>query len=215
MLLQLNLPVTRVWILTILVGLFLLIGCAQPPQENVASSPSKDTTVEPTKAMLTETQVAPLEDTTTPTAASEETRTEAAEMQGMKTPVAGTQAAVIAIDISGNPGEYRFAVTVHSPDEGCNRYADWWEVLSPQGSLLYRRVLLHSHVDEQPFTRSGGPVPIEHNSVVLVRVHMHPSGYSSLAMKGSPQGGFEQVELNLEFGADLSEVPPLPEDCAF
>lgn len=215
MLLQLNLPDIRVRISTLMVGIFLLVGCVPPAQENVATPPSKDSQVEPTKAMLTETQAAPPEDTTTPTAVPEETRTVVAELQEMKTPVAGSQAAVIGIDVSGNPGEYRFAVTVSSPDEGCSQYADWWEVVSLDGSLLYRRILLHSHVDEQPFTRSGGPVLIEHNAVVLVRVHMHPSGYSSLAMKGSPQGGFEQVELSPEFGANLSEVPPLPEDCAF
>lgn len=44
--------------------------------------------------------------------------------------------------------------------------------MSTDGKLLYRRVLLHSHVDEQPFTRSGGPVPIQTDSVVWVRAHM-------------------------------------------
>jgi hypothetical protein len=34
-------------------------------------------------------------------------------------------------------------------------------------------------------------------------------------MQGSPGLGFEPIELSPEFAADLSEIPPLPEDCAF
>ena len=63
---------------------------------------------------------------------------------------------VTAVSATGEAGAYTFDATVRSPDTGCNSYADWWEVVSPNGELLYRRVLLHSHVDEQPFTRSGG-----------------------------------------------------------
>ena len=66
-------------------------------------------------------------------------------------------ASVTAFSVIGYPGTYTFDVTVRSPDIGCEGYADWWEVVSTDGDLLYRRVLLHSHVDEQPFSRSGGP----------------------------------------------------------
>ncbi|MGA9190363.1 MAG: hypothetical protein WBZ24_01400, partial [Anaerolineales bacterium] len=68
------------------------------------------------------------------------------------------QARVISVDVSGEEGAFTFAVEIASPDTGCDRYADWWEVVTPNGDLLYRRILLHSHVDEQPFARSGGPV---------------------------------------------------------
>ena len=80
---------------------------------------------------------------------------------------------VIGVQVSGAPGAYQFNVTIKSPDTGCQQYADWWEVVSEDGRLLYRRVLLHSHVDEQPFTRSGGPVPIQADTVVWVRAHEH------------------------------------------
>ena len=59
---------------------------------------------------------------------------------------------VTAVSVAGEAGAYTFEVTVRSPDTGCEGYADWWEVVSPDGELLYRRVLLHSHVDEQPFS---------------------------------------------------------------
>jgi hypothetical protein len=49
---------------------------------------------------------------------------------------------------------FRFKVTVAHGDEGWDHYADAWEVVGPDGSVLGRRVLLHPHVNEQPFTRS-------------------------------------------------------------
>lgn len=50
---------------------------------------------------------------------------------------------------------FRFKVTVAHADEGWDHYADAWEVVAPDGSLLGRRVLLHPHVNEQPFTRTA------------------------------------------------------------
>jgi len=111
---------------------------------------------------------------------------------------------------------YTFTVTLRTPDAGCKRYADWWEVTDTDGKrLFYRRILWHSHASEQPFTRSGGPVPITPEMVVVVRLHMHPEGYSPLAMKGSVQSGFLPVKLPKGFGAALEQLPPQPEDCWF
>ncbi|MEL7356506.1 MAG: hypothetical protein AAFN40_08075 [Cyanobacteria bacterium J06560_6] len=111
--------------------------------------------------------------------------------------------------------KYQFAVTVKSPDEGCDRYANWWEVITEDGKLLYRRILAHSHVEEQPFTRSGGPVDVEPDEVVIVRSHMHPTGYHTQAMKGSFSAGFEPTTLPTDFADELAEVEPLPTGCAF
>ena len=57
-------------------------------------------------------------------------------------------------------GTWRFDVMVAHGDEGWDHYADQWEVLAPDGSLLGTRALLHPHVGEQPFTRSLGGVAI-------------------------------------------------------
>ena len=122
---------------------------------------------------------------------------------------------VISVDVSGKPGAYQFEVEIKSPDTGCEQYADWWEVVSEDGQLLYRRVLLHSHVSEQPFTRSGGPVEINADSVVYVRAHMNTTGYGGQVMRGTVQDGFKPAEAETGFGSDLERVPPLPEDCAF
>jgi hypothetical protein len=122
---------------------------------------------------------------------------------------------VVSVKVGGSPGAYHFDVGVRSPETGCQQYADWWEVVSEDGRLLYRRVLVHSHVDEQPFVRSGGPVSIQPSTVVWVRAHMKPGGYGGVAFKGSPQAGFRAEPLPREFAAGLATSAPLPDGCAF
>jgi hypothetical protein len=122
---------------------------------------------------------------------------------------------VLSVKANGEPGAYTFSVEIRSPDLGCQQYADWWEVVDEDGHLLYRRILLHSHVNEQPFIRSGGPVPIQAESVVWVRAHMNTGGYGGAAFKGSVQADFTQADLSPDFAVGLEQAPPLPEDCAF
>ena len=132
-----------------------------------------------------------------------------------QTSLAEAIAEVTKVEAIGEPNNYTFSVTVNSPDTGCERYADWWEVITPQGELIYRRVLLHSHVDEQPFTRTGGAVAIQPEDDVIVRVHMSSSGYSRQAQQGSIQSGFATVTLTENLANNLESVEPLPENCAF
>ena len=64
-----------------------------------------------------------------------------------------------------------FDVTVRHEDRGADHWADWWRVRTPEGQELGRRVLLHSHEDEQPFTRDERiciPVGV---TVVAVEAH--------------------------------------------
>lgn len=117
--------------------------------------------------------------------------------------------------VTGAPGSYTFAVTIESPDTGCDQYADWWEVVTPEGALLYRRVLLHSHVGEQPFTRSGGPVSISEDTEVIVRAHMNTVGYGDQGLRGGPNESFVETSLSTNFAEELAELEPLPTDCAF
>ena len=106
-----------------------------------------------------------------------------------------------------------FSVGIKSPDTGCDQYANWWEVITPQGVLLYRRILAHSHITEQPFVRSGGPVAIDETTEVYVRAHMHPTGYGGVAYKGSVGTGFTAFELDAEFASALATTEPLPVSC--
>lgn len=122
---------------------------------------------------------------------------------------------VLSVRVTGNPGGYQFGAEITSPDTGCEQYTDWWEVIREDGELLYRRILLHSHVDEQPFVRSGGPVEIQADSIVYIRAHMNSAGYGGLVLRGSVHSGFESVEMEAGFGSALERLPPQPEDCAF
>lgn len=122
---------------------------------------------------------------------------------------------VVSVVAKGAPGAVEFEVGVRSPDTGCARYADWWEVVDLDGGLIHRRILRHSHVDEQPFVRSGGPFVLDPDHTVWVRAHMHPDGYGGKAMRGSIRSGFVATELDPDFAAGLAEQPPLPDGCAF
>ncbi|MBA5776748.1 hypothetical protein H2509_06355 [Stappia sp. F7233] len=87
-------------------------------------------------------------------------------------------------------GTWRFDVTVRHADDGWAHYADSFEILAPDKSVLGTRVLLHPHVTEQPFTRSIDGVVIPRDiRQVIVRAHDKVHGY----------GGEEQtVELPLD-----------------
>lgn len=121
----------------------------------------------------------------------------------------------LTVTATGEPGGYQVSVTVRSPDLGCTQYADWWEIVGEDGTLLYRRILNHSHPQEQPFTRDGGPVRITADERVWVRVHMHPGGYGGEALAGSIQSGFEVAVWPDGLGAGLEGAQPLPEKCLF
>lgn len=66
-------------------------------------------------------------------------------------------------------GTYRFDVTVRHDDAGWEHYADKWQVLDAEGTVLGERVLFHPHDTEQPFTRSqsGIEIPAGTQSVIV------------------------------------------------
>jgi len=135
-----------------------------------------------------------------------------------KTIIADSIYAVVeSATVSGNEGSYTFSITLKSPDKGCNQYANWWEVITENEELVYRRILGHSHVNEQPFTRSGGSVKISATDIVIIRGHMNTTGYGEgkIGLKGSVESGFEPYVITKEFGAALESESPQPTGCAF
>ena len=62
---------------------------------------------------------------------------------------------VVAVRVTGHGAQTRFDVTLRHADTGWEHYARVWVVETLDGKELGRRVLLHPHVEEQPFTRSG------------------------------------------------------------
>jgi len=97
------------------------------------------------------------------------------------TAVAGP-ADVEAVSVSATgAGQYRFSVTVRHADAGWDHYADRWEVLTLDGTLLGTRTLYHPHVDEQPFQRELSGVVIPDNiPAVVVRAHDSVHGFSGV-----------------------------------
>ncbi|WP_378174183.1 hypothetical protein [Aquimarina sp. SS2-1] len=134
---------------------------------------------------------------------------------GTNNPTTETTAVVSNVSVTGEENNYTFSVEIKSPDQGCNQYADWWEVISEEGMLLYRRILAHSHVNEQPFTRSGGPINITKDQIVYIRAHMNNKGYGNIVFKGSVSTGFSQETIEITFANELETAEPLPNGCAF
>lgn len=64
------------------------------------------------------------------------------------------------VEARENSGSWTFSVTLSHPDTGWDHYADGWEILAPDGTVLGSRPLAHPHVNEQPFTRSVSGVRI-------------------------------------------------------
>ncbi len=74
-------------------------------------------------------------------------------------PTAMTDAAafpdILAAQLTRNAdGSFDLAVTISSPYDTPQRYADGWRVLAPDGAVLGEHTLLHDHANEQPFTRT-------------------------------------------------------------
>ena len=97
------------------------------------------------------------------------------------------KADVIAADVTkSGQGTYNFSVTVSHDDGGWNHYADNWDVVAPDGSILGTRTLYHPHVNEQPFTRSLAGVQIPKNiNSVTIRAHcsVHEYGGKKISVK--------------------------------
>lgn len=103
---------------------------------------------------------------------------------GTAATVAG-EADVIKVEaIKESAGTYRFEVTVEHADEGWDHYADAWDVIAPDRSILGTRTLLHPHENEQPFTRSLGGVAIpEGIASVTIRARDSVHGYGGIPIE--------------------------------
>ena len=78
------------------------------------------------------------------------------------------------------------AVTVRHADEGWDHYANRWEVLGPDGTVLATRILRHPHVKEQPFTRALPGVRIPAGvTAVTIRAHdsVHAHGGAEVTVE--------------------------------
>jgi len=77
---------------------------------------------------------------------------------------------VVAVKVKASrPDQFDFDVTISSPYDTPQRYADGFRVLTSSNSVLGERKLLHDHQTEQPFTRDLVAVKIPRD-VAKVRV---------------------------------------------
>ena len=94
----------------------------------------------------------------------------------------------VKIKMTG-PNIFDFDVTLRHADEGWKHYADKWDVVTPDGSVIATRTLYHPHVDEQPFTRSLSGVKISESiKEVSVRAHDSVHGYGGKTVKVAVPG---------------------------
>lgn len=99
-------------------------------------------------------------------------------------PAMAGEADVVSAKIQkGNAGTFSISVGVQHHDEGWDHYADRWDVLAPDGSILGSRILHHPHVDEQPFVRSLSGVTIPKAiREITIRAHDKVHGLGGKAL---------------------------------
>jgi hypothetical protein len=82
---------------------------------------------------------------------------------------------IVAVSATqGGDGSWAFDVTVSSPYDSPDRYADGWRVIGPDGAVYGTHTLSHDHATEQPFTRRQQDVAI-------------PDGVTEVVIEGRDQ----------------------------
>lgn len=76
---------------------------------------------------------------------------------------------VVAATATADGSTWTFAVTISSPYDSPERYADAWRIVGTGGEVFGVRVLTHDHANEQPFTRtlSGVEIPPDVGEVTI------------------------------------------------
>lgn len=97
---------------------------------------------------------------------------------------------VIKVKVTARSGErFDFDVTMTSPYDTPQRYADAFRILGPKGEVYGERVLVHDHADEQPFTRElyGVVIPAGVRAVI-VQGRDQKSGYGGKTQEAALPG---------------------------
>lgn len=85
--------------------------------------------------------------------------------------------------------KFDFDVTISSPYDTPQRYADAFRVMNADGKVYGERKLLHDHAGEQPFTRDlyGVTIPMDVKFVVI-QARDQKYGYGGKTLKISLPG---------------------------
>ncbi len=111
---------------------------------------------------------------------------------GLSSPAvwAGEAAVLDATAQANADGTYAISARIAHKDEGWAHYADKFEVLAPDGTILGTRTLFHPHVEEQPFTRSLARVEVPIGvTQVVVRAYdtVHGAGSRTFTLDLPPR----------------------------
>ncbi len=169
-----------------LVSLLLLVAC-QPTTAPALTATVSLATSTPTQMAVTPdvvptaTEAEPTPTSPPPTPAPTETPVAptAEPISPSSTEIAANADVEHVRAVQATDGSWTFHVTVRHPDTGWEDYADGWDVLTPDGEVIkpdpsspFTRLLLHPHETEQPFTRSQSGIVISPD-VTQVRVRAH------------------------------------------
>ncbi len=155
------------FLLLVLVSLLLLSACLPATTPDNLTPVTSLISASPTKISVT-----PVAATATPPLAPPAKQMANADVEYVRA-------------VQASDGTWIFYVTVRHPDTGWDDYADGWDVLTPDGTVLkpdpsspFTRLLLHPHETEQPFTRSQDGILISRDvTQVRVRAHDLVDGY--------------------------------------
>lgn len=92
---------------------------------------------------------------------------------------------VLAAKVRSNGADtFDFDVTVSSPYDTPQRYADAFRIMGKDGAVYGERILLHDHADEQPFTRDLYGVKIPRVvRVVVIQARDQRFGYGGKSIE--------------------------------
>lgn len=94
-------------------------------------------------------------------------------------PVFADQVRIVYATFEKSGDGWHVSVTLHHHDTGWDHYADQWRIVDANGKEIAKRVLLHPHVGEQPFTRGLGGVHIPAgDEIIFIEAHDKVHGWS-------------------------------------
>lgn len=94
-------------------------------------------------------------------------------------PALADPAEIVGATARATNAGWQFDVTIAHGDTGWEDYADGWRVELADGTILGTRILVHPHVEEQPFTRSLREVTIPGGvSEVHIRASTNVTGWA-------------------------------------
>ncbi len=168
---------TRPLLILTLCFLALLSACTSPTQPAASSQAEPTATQSPAP-----TATPPAANTPAPTEAPAEPTDE--PLVASNNAAADADVEFVRVQATGSD-TFTFHVTVAHPDTGWDDYADGWDVVLPDGTVVtknqgdtFTRLLAHPHETEQPFTRSQSGVVIPTGiTMVTVRAHDIVDGF--------------------------------------